>query len=102
MEHVIPLTEGGADTLSNRALACASCNLAKAIKTSGLDALTGTRAALFNPRTQIWGEHFQWAEDGDTLTGLTATGRTTVVALDMNSALRREARRFWLEIGLLP
>jgi HNH endonuclease len=102
LEHVTPVALGGSDDESNRALACASCNLAKADRGSGRDPLTGEEVLLFDPRTQIWRDHFAWAEDQRTLTGLTATGRATITTLDMNSELRQAARPFWFDAGLLP
>lgn len=114
LEHLIPRTLGGKDALPNRALACASpkesdglfgvlrtCNLAKADKVTGVDSLTGEEVALFNPRTQVWEEHFRWA-DSQTIEGVTPIGRATVVALSMNSELRGQARELWFEKGLLP
>jgi len=102
LEHVTPVSLGGSDEAPNRALACASCNLAKADRVSGSDPATGAKVPFFNPRTQVWAEHLRWAEDKQTLEGLTATGRATVAALDMNSDLRRAARRLWFAVGLLP
>jgi len=37
---------------------------------------------LFNPRTQVWSEHFRW--EGERVVALTATGRATIDALRMN------------------
>lgn len=102
LEHIVPLALGGADDESNRALACASCNLAKSDHTSARDPLTGEETPLFHPRMQNWNDHFRWGEDRQTLVGLTATGRATLSCLDMNSELRQIARQFWFEIGLLP
>jgi hypothetical protein len=102
VEHIIPRAHGGSDALRNRALACATCNLAKAEKTRGIDPRTGKATALFNPRTQAWDEHFRWGQDRRTLLGRTPKGRATVAALEMNSAVHREARRFWFETGWLP
>ena len=99
LEHIIPAIRGGSEALPNCALACASCNLAKADKISGIDPLTGTEVALFNPRTQVWVAHFRWAEDQQTLIGLTPTGRVTIITLDINSELRKEARQLWFATG---
>lgn len=101
-EHVVPLALGGSDEESNRALECASCNLAKSDRVSTLDPLTGQETSLFQPRTQRWQDHFRWATDQESLIGITATGRATVLCLDINSELRRVARRFWFAAGLLP
>jgi HNH endonuclease len=102
LEHIIPSSQGGPDAPANRALACAACNLAKADKTLGVDSESGAAIALYDPRRQAWREHFRWAEDRETLIGLTPTGRATVVALDLNDDLRKEARRLRFESGWLP
>ena len=43
-----------------------------------------------------------WADDQQTLEGLTPVGRATITALNMNSQLRKEARQLWFGMGLLP
>jgi 5-methylcytosine-specific restriction endonuclease McrA len=95
LEHIVPAALGGSDTEDNRALACASCNLAKADRVRGIDPLTGHDVPPYHPRIHAWHEHFRWAEDHCTLVGVTVTGRATVAALDMNSELRQAAREFW-------
>jgi hypothetical protein len=102
LEHIVPAARGGSDAVRNRALACATCNLAKADKTAGTDPRTHAEAALFNPRTQDWDEHFRWADDRQTLVGRTPTGRATVATLAMNGELHQETRRLWFETGWLP
>jgi hypothetical protein len=84
-----------ADRMRKTIVRCASCNLAKSDRMSGLDPITGEETALFHPRVQTWHEHFRWAADQRTLIGLTTTGRTTIVVLDMNSTLRQDARELW-------
>jgi hypothetical protein len=37
---------------------------------------------IFNPRQQLWKEHFCW--DGVEVVGLTETGRATIKALSLN------------------
>jgi hypothetical protein len=102
IDHLIPTAQGGSDALPNRALACATCNLAKVDKSFGTDPRSGAEVNLFNPRTQIWEEHFGWGNDQQTVIGRTAIGRATVAALDMNGELRQEARRLWFITGWLP
>jgi hypothetical protein len=102
LEHVVSCCQGGSDAPDNRALACASCNLAKADRASGPDPHTQVVVPLFDPRRQRWGVHFRWANDRQTLEGKTAAGRATVRALDLNNELRLEARRLWFATGWLP
>jgi hypothetical protein len=62
----------------------------------------GDEVPLFSPRTQAWQEHFRRAEDHERVLGLTATGRATVAARDLNNELRAEGRRLWFTTGWLP
>jgi len=102
VEHIIPLSRGGADTESNLALACRSCNLRKATHVSGIDSETGAEVRLFHPREDSWNEHF-WAQtEGGEIAGLTAIGRATIARLKVNSDLQVAARREWMRLGLFP
>jgi hypothetical protein len=82
---------GGETVAENLALACVSCSLRKAARRTAVDPQSGQEVALFNPRHDVWHEHFQW--DGGNLVGLTATGRATVEALKMNRVLILAIRR---------
>jgi hypothetical protein len=84
IDHIVPLAQGGTDNLDNLALACFHCNRKKADKTTAPDPESGQTVSLFNPRTSAWREHFAWAAAGLRIIGLTAIGRATVLALDMN------------------
>jgi hypothetical protein len=102
LEHINPSARGGSDLAANRALACASCNLSKADKIAMADPRSGIEVRLFDPRRDLWSDHFRWSKDRRRLLGRTPTGRATVAALDMNGPHRREARRHWLRAGWLP
>lgn len=71
IEHLFPKAKGGATEEDNLWLACRQCNLSKGIKTNGFDALTFERVRLFNPRKQIWAEHFKFSEDKTEIIGRT-------------------------------
>ena len=62
----------------------------------------GERIALFNPRQQVWIEHFAWSEDGTEIIGKTACGRAIVAALGMNNVEIVVARRSWVSVGWWP
>ena len=91
IDHVHPVASGGLTTDDNLALACVSCSLRKSARELVEDPLTGNVVPIFNPRKQNWDEHFQW--DGVNVSGLTAIGRATVSALDMNRPTILEIRR---------
>lgn len=82
IDHVIPVAAGGETTADNLALACVSCSLRKGARLELEDSETGEAVCIFNPRQQRWNEHFAW--NGVEVTGLTASGRATVQALDLN------------------
>ncbi|GIK67643.1 MAG: hypothetical protein BroJett018_54370 [Chloroflexota bacterium] len=58
--------------------------------------------ALFNPRTQIWAEHFAWDETGQVILGKTAVARATIIRLKMNIPRIVEAREVWVSAGVHP
>ena len=99
VEHVNP---DGGDDLENLCLACPNCNLSKARATSASDPETNTVVALFNPRTQVWSEHFEWWQNGTIVQGRTSGGRATVVRLRMNQPRIAEARSIWVLAGVHP
>lgn len=84
IDHVIPLTKNGADTLDNLALACFHCNRKKSGKTTAIDPQSDTEMPLFNPRKHSWSEHFIWSVDRLFIIGLTPIGRATVARLVLN------------------
>ena len=103
IEHIIPLAQGGTDEETNLWLACPLCNSHKSDKIIGLDLESGESVPLFNPRVQVWSEHFQWAEDGIHLLGKTPIGRATIAALQLNDdsdALL--VRSYWVMAGWHP
>jgi hypothetical protein len=85
IDHVVPRAAGGPTTLDNLAFACVSCSLRKWAKRTAIDPDTGEELPLFNPRTDIWAEHFRW--DGQRVAPITPTGRATIAALAMNRPL---------------
>jgi 5-methylcytosine-specific restriction endonuclease McrA len=84
IEHLWPRAKGGTDDESNLWLACPLCNGHKSDKTEATDPVTSEVVPLFNPRTQSWFDHFAWEPDGVHIVGITAIGRTTVVALHLS------------------
>ncbi len=57
---------------------------------------------LFNPRQQKWLEHFNWANGGTYIIGLSGTGRATVLALKLNNENIVEARAIWITLNWHP
>ncbi len=100
IDHVVPVAADGNTSFKNLALACVSCSLRKAARQTAIDPQSGQEVVLFNPRKEHWRDHFKW--DDVTLTGLTATGRATVTALNMNRSLILSIRREEVLIGRHP
>ena len=102
VDHIIPLAKGGGNALENLCRACRNCNEAKRDQTYALDPLTGELVPLYHPRRQAWIDHFAWDQTGIQLLGVTASGRATIIALDMNNELILFARRRWVNAGWHP
>ena len=107
IDHLQPQSLGGTDNLDNLALACRRCNERRYNFTIGIDPDTGKETPLFNPRQQIWAEHFMWTFDGLCIIGKTPTGRATCERLDLNDERRGEkfiqkSRQRWVESCLHP
>ncbi len=57
---------------------------------------------LFNPRLQLWQDHFRWNEEYTEIIGLTPTGRATVRSLRMNRPGVMNIRGALFAIGKHP
>jgi hypothetical protein len=101
-DHIIPESKGGKTAFENLCFACRMCNEFKGSRTAGIDPLTGQITPLFHPRRQNWFDHFGWEDSGSRIIGLTAVGRATVVALQMNHAVIVPTRQKWVSAGWHP
>lgn len=102
IEHLIPKASGGESTKENLWLACRECNAHKSAKTNAVDNLTGKTVKLFNPRTQIWNEHFEFSQNKTEIIGKTPCGRATVGCLQINNFYQTTARSIWVEMNKFP
>ena len=102
VDHIVPLSAGGATVLDNLCLACPACNRHKAARQSAPDPETGQSVPLYHPRQQEWSVHFAWSEDATQIMGLTPTGRATVEALQMNRPRMVRLRNLWMKMGRRP
>jgi hypothetical protein len=100
VEHIVPKSRGGRQKLGNLAWACPGCNLRKSDRVEVPDPETGAMVRLFNPRSDVWREHFRFA--AYRIIGLTAVGRATVAALELNHARRLRVRQAEEFFGLFP
>jgi HNH endonuclease len=100
IEHITPRTCGGATEAANLALTCPGCILHKSDRSHAPDPETGAPCALFHPRRAEWDSHFRL--EGTMLRGLTATGRASIAALDLNHTRRQRVRQAETMFGLSP
>jgi hypothetical protein len=98
VEHIRARQHLGGDESDNLALACIHCNSHKGPNLSGIDPESGAMVPLFNPRRDLWDDHFR-REDARIL-GLTPSGRTTVYVLAMNADHRLNVRAELLASGI--
>ncbi len=102
IEHIHPVSRGGSSEEDNLAFSCMGCNLVKGVRTDALDPVTGQLLALFHPRRDRWDEHFGWSEDFLEVEARTATGRVTILALDLNRRKLQNLRRALIAIEEHP
>ena len=102
MDHILPSSLGGNDERENLAACCYRCNEFKGAKITANDPVKNESISLFNPRLQRWLDHFQWANGGTHIIGITAIGRATVLALRLNNEDVVQARAIWISLSWHP
>jgi HNH endonuclease len=100
VDHLIALKHGGQTASDNLVLACLPCNRHKGSDLTSIDPVSGKVTLLFNPRIQLWRDHFQLQEGY--ILGLSAIGRTTVFLLRFNDLTRIQVRQNLIAYGLYP
>ena len=100
IDHIISLKHGGADDQDNLALACFPCNNHKGPNIAGFDRLTKTTVRLFDLRSDVWSDHFEW--ESARLVALTDVGRVTVDVLVINAQYRVDHRGGLIEESVFP
>ncbi|MEL7069633.1 MAG: HNH endonuclease signature motif containing protein [Cyanobacteria bacterium J06581_3] len=92
VDHVIATKHGGKTELENLAYACWRCNRHKGSDLGSFDPATGKFCFLFNPRRQLWSEHFQLKVGR--IDGCSPEGRTTIRLLQLNTNERVKERQY--------
>lgn len=99
-DHIISEQHGGETIAENLALACIHCNRHKGPNIASLDSVTKQLVPLFNPRRDIWSEHFSL--DDAYIHPLTSVGRATVNLLKLNDPERIRVRQALIELERYP
>jgi hypothetical protein len=100
VDHVIAEKHGGETVPENLCLSCPDCNAHKGSDIGSIDRETGNLTFLFNPRSQIWAEHFRL--NGAEIEPLTPEGRVTVGLLQLNHPDRLAERSAMLLLNRYP
>jgi 5-methylcytosine-specific restriction endonuclease McrA len=102
IKHILPISKGGLTEFFNLAFFCQRCNIHKFTATHATDPATGLMAALYNPRTDRWSEHFEWYENFTIIRGISPTGRATEKRLVLNRIGVVNLRGLLVEKGYHP
>lgn len=86
VDHIIAQKHDGPTEAGNLALSCLSCNRHKGTDLATFDPATGEVTLLFNPRRQVWADHFNLRNGR--IEGMTPAGRATAKLLMFNTPNR--------------
>jgi hypothetical protein len=99
-DHVVAQKHRGATHESNLAWACYLCNLLKGADIASVDVESGQIERLFNPRIDVWTDHFR-LEEGR-IVPLTPVGRVTEYLLQLNQPQSVQERKWLAAAGRYP
>jgi hypothetical protein len=102
VDHAIAEKHGGETIEENLALSCSLCNQAKGSDIASIDSETSDVVRLYNPRKDIWVEHFQIEIESGVISPLTAIGRVTIKLLKINRESCLPSRQILVQAGMLP
>jgi|SRR6185312_2399679 len=96
VDHIRSLKHGGASDISNLAYCCPDCNYCKGSDIGNVGT-SGELVRFFNPRMDIWGEHFELING--LIVGKTAIGKVTEEILKFNEPDRLVFRRQLIQLN---
>jgi hypothetical protein len=96
IDHIISMKHGGETRLDNLAYACITCNCNKGSDIGTVLLPNRTFIRLFNPREDIWMEHFEW--NNRSIIPLSDIGEATIKVLNLND-LNRIMERQLIQLG---
>jgi hypothetical protein len=100
IDHIIAVKHGGQTLSENLALSCLPCNRHKGSDFATLDPNNGEIIRLFNPRLQLWDEHFTLKNAE--IIGITDIGQATSRLLMFNTSSRMRSRQSLIDQNLYP
>jgi hypothetical protein len=100
LDHIRAEKHHGPTELPNLCWSCLACNSFKGSDQSAYDPETDKLVPLFNPRVDVWSEHFEW--NGPELTGRTTRGRATIDLLRINQPEQVAHRWKLTSLGVFP
>ncbi|MFN5856024.1 MAG: HNH endonuclease [Pseudanabaenaceae cyanobacterium] len=100
VDHIISVKHGGDSTAENLCYACLFCNLQKGTDLGSINWSNGELVRFFNPRKDLWREHFQL--DGAIIQPTTDIGEVTARILDFNNTERILERQILIENNRYP
>lgn len=100
VDHVISEKHGGSTDALNLSYACTFCNRAKGTDIGSIALSTGEFTRFYNPRTDIWEDHFQL--QGIVIEPRTPIGEATVRILGFNAPARLLERELIQRMGHYP
>ena len=101
VDHIQSLKHGGMSSLGNFAFACHECNRCKGTDLGTILPRSGAFTRLYNPRTDVWPEHFRLDVD-ILIIGTTEIGIATARVLAFNAPYRVYGRQNLLTFGMYP
>ncbi len=100
VDHIISLKHSGETELDNLAYACANCNRNKGSDIGSILQPAKEFLRFFNPRTDVWAEHFEFEET--IIQPLTGIAKVTAQILAFNHIDRIIERQTLIELGRHP
>ena len=100
IDHIIAVKHGGQTLSENLALSCLPCNRHKGSDFATLDPNNGEIIRLFNPRLQVWDEHFTLKNAE--IIGITDIDQATSRLLMFNTSSRMRSRKSLIDQNLYP
>jgi hypothetical protein len=99
IDHIISRKHGGSSGIGNLAYACVLCNRYKGTDIASVDS-SGRPIRFFDPRRDVWGEHFKL--NGPVIQPLTLVGEVTIRVLRLNAAERVIERQLLQTLSQYP